>query len=45
MQALAFWKAVTEDRVELLDRIFELLDSAFPQLRAQVPADVLARLL
>ena len=27
MQALAFWKAVTEDRVEMLDRILELLDS------------------
>jgi len=26
MQALAFWKAVTADRVELLDRILELLD-------------------
>jgi len=27
MQALAFWKAVTDDQVDLLDRIFELLDS------------------
>ena len=27
MQALAFWKAVTADRVELLDRILELLDT------------------
>lgn len=27
MQALAFWKAVTKDRVRLLDRVFELLDS------------------
>ena len=26
MQALAFWKAVTDDRVELLDRILQLLD-------------------
>lgn len=27
MQALAFWKAVTDDQVDLLDRIFELLDA------------------
>jgi hypothetical protein len=27
MQALAFWKTVTDDRVELLDRILELLAS------------------
>jgi hypothetical protein len=27
MQALAFWKTVTDDRVELLDRILDLLDT------------------
>ncbi len=45
MRALEFWKTVTVDKSNLLDRLIARLIEARPHLRTQVPDAILARLV